>query len=146
MKKTIKQISDFNKSVAVYLAEHTEENKITYALKKVSKRIEAKTKEVLDDFNEKVMDVNIELASVDEKGNIVYEVETVTDLAGSKKEIKTEVPKFTPEKLREKNKRMAEMNKAVMKQEIEFENYIATEVPEDLTEDEIEAFKDFVIE
>jgi hypothetical protein len=146
MKKTIQQISDFNKSTANYLALHQTENKFTYALKKVAKKLEAATKTILDDFNEKIADLNIELASVDEKGNIVYEVETTTEANGSKKEVKTNIPKFTPEKLREKNKRMSEMNKSILAIEVEFENYIATEIPADLSEDEIEAFKGFVIE
>ena len=146
MKKTVQQISDFNKSTANYLAIHQTENKFTYALKKVAKRIEALTKPLLEELSEKEADINIELASVDDKKNIVYEVETITDAQGNKKESKTNIPKFTPEKLKEKNKRISELNKEIVKAEIEFEPYFATEVPEDLTETEKDSFKDFVIE
>jgi hypothetical protein len=146
MKKTIQLISDFNKATQNYLSKHPEETKFTYAIKKVSKRIESLTKPMLDELIEKEADINIELASVDDKNNIIYEVEIITDAGGNKRESKTNIPKFTPAKLREKNKKIAELNKELVKQEIDFEPYMATEVPSELTETEKDQFTDFVID
>ena len=144
MKVTIKQAQEFQIAAAIYLQKKGDESKFAYALKKVLKKIEKASEKLTDNYNEEVVDNNVRLASVDKDGNILYEVETVIEPSGNKKEVKTATPKFTPEKLREKNKLQNELGKALLNTEIEFEAYIATEIP-GLTEEEKEAFAEYVI-
>jgi len=125
-------------------AKNGEESKFSYALKKVTKRIEKAIEIPREEYTEELTDNNVRLASVDDKGNIVYEVETVISANGEKKEVKTGTPKFTIEKLREKNKLQNELAKKFLATEVEFDPYIATEIPE-LTEEEKEAFTGYVI-
>lgn len=143
-KITIKEANDFQFAASVYLTQHKEESKFTYALKKVQKRIDKAAEKPKEDYNEKVIDNNVRLASTDKDGNILYEVETVIEANGSKKEVNTGTPKFKPESLREKNKLQNELGKIFLDTVIEFEPYMATEVPE-LTEEEKEAFNGYVI-
>lgn len=143
-KITIKEANEFSYAAAVYLDANKAETKFTYALKKVQKRIDKAAEKPKDDYNEKVIDNNVRLASTDKDGNILYEVETVIEPNGNKKEVNTQTPKFKPEALREKNKLQNELGKEFLNTVIEFEPYIATEVPE-LTEEEKEAFTGYVI-
>lgn len=143
-KITIKEANEFQFAAQVYLSLHRDESKFTYALKKVQKRIDKAAEKPKDDYNEKVIDNNVRLASTDKDGNILYEVETVIEPSGNKKEVNTGTPKFKPEALREKNKLQNELGKEFLNTVIEFEPYIATEIPE-LTEEEKEAFTGYVI-
>ena len=143
MEKTIKEINEFLMNATRYLAVHSEETKFKYAIKKVVKRLDAATEKAKDDYNEKLTDNNVSLASVDKSGNILYEME-IEENNGVKKEVKTDIPKYTPEKLKERNKLQNELFKNLLATEIEFEPYIATQIPE-LTEEETDNFKDFVL-
>tara|TARA_R110000868_G_C10413527_1_gene722581 strand:- start:27 stop:461 length:435 start_codon:yes stop_codon:yes gene_type:complete len=144
MKKTIKELNEFAIASAKYLAKNPAETKFSYAIKKVQKRIEKASEQVKENYNEELYDLNVKYASVDEKGNLMYEVETTIEANGSKKEVPTQNLKFTAEKFIEKNKVQRELGKKLLATEIEFEAYIATEAPE-LTEEETETFKDFVL-
>lgn len=145
MKQTIKVVNDFQTAAIIYLSTHIEESKFTYALKKVQKRVDKAAEKAREEYNENLTDNNIRLASVDKDGNLMYEVETIIEPNGNKKEVKTDFLKYTPEKLREKNKSQSDLFKKFLETEIEFEPYITTEIPE-LTEEETEAFKGYVIE
>jgi len=144
MKKTIKELNEFTVATAKYLAKNPAETKFSYALKKVQKRIEKASEEAKDDYSEAIYDNNIKFASTDEKGNLLYEVETTIEANGTKKEVPTQNLKFTADKLIEKNKLQRELSKKLLATEIEFEPYTATEVPE-LSEEEKEIFKDYVL-
>lgn len=144
MIKTIKELNEFTLAAAKYLAKNPAETKFSYAVKKVVKRIEKATEDAKDDYNEELYDLNVKYASVDEKGNLLYEVEITTESNGSKKETPTQSLKFTADKFIQKNKEQRELAKKLLAKEIEVEPYIATEIPE-LTEEETETFKNYVL-
>lgn len=144
MKKTIKELNEFTIAAVKYLAKNPAETKFSYAVKKVVKRISKATEDVKDEYNEELYDLNVKYASVDDKGNLLYEVEVTIEANGSKKEIPTQNLKFTADKFIEKSKVQRQLAKKLLTKEIEIEPYIATEIPE-LTEEEKETFKDYVL-
>jgi len=143
LKKTIKGHDLFQSTV---LAFPVDENKFSYALKKVSKKVTSALSPIIDAYNESISDKSIELASVDEKGNLLYLTETITEPNGTKKETPTQNLKFTPAKLNELNTFKRKEYAELFKKEVEIEPYIVSDenIPE-LTEEQIEAFEGYVI-
>lgn len=118
MKLTLKKSNEFISVGSDYAKEN--DNKLSYAIKKTIKRIQ----EASEDFNEKAEDLRIEYCSTDEKGNVVK-------VNGQYQ--------FTKENLRKLN---ADFKKLFL----EIDPYFATEIPEDLTDEQTEAFEGIVIE
>jgi hypothetical protein len=131
MKKTYQEIFDFIEPA--YNHVHKEENKNTKMAYSIKKMIgDAKFKkpgrltDAISKYYEKLEDIANELASTDEKKNIII------DPNGNKV--------YTAEKLKQKR----DQEKQLLKEEVEFEPYFSTEIPE-LTEVEQHFFSGFVI-
>jgi len=122
MKFTFDKIKEFAEIGKLY--SDFNDNKLSYAIKKVLKRID----KVQVQINEAMEDLRIDNCNVDEKGNVLR------DEKGSYQ--------YTKEGLKALGKGMRELKDA----EYELEIYIATETPEGLTEEQKEAFKGIVIE
>lgn len=97
--------------------------KLTYAIARMLKRSQT----ILQRYQEKISDLEIEHASEDKDGNLAW------DERGNLK--------FKKEALLEKNKKQRELFDG----KTEIEPYYATELPKDLSEEEREIFVDFVI-
>lgn len=127
-KVTFEQINEFlTASNQVLQAQKEEkESKLTYALKKVQKRI----RKHIDDYMEVMRDIEVEHASTDADGNLKYDGDKLV---------------YTP--LQEKNmrKKKREVYAEWLKKEFEFEPYIATEIKEELSIEQKEALTGFVI-
>lgn len=123
-KVTKKQAELFYLNALQWLNNHPEENKLTYALKKVSKKIKSQ----VEDFQEEVAELRLDYASLDKDGNL-------------KSNPDTKGYEFKPDKLKEFNKKLKELGA----KEIEVETYIATKIPDDLPYEFREIFTPFVI-
>lgn len=97
--------------------------KLGYALTRMEPRI----KKVAEAFNLLIEEVNIDHAATDEKKILVLD-----ERGGFR---------YTPERLKERNAAQRALNL----RECEIDCYFATEVPDDLTEEETEALTGFVI-
>jgi hypothetical protein len=123
MKTTYQDIFNFNNTARGYLVEHEKENtKFAWALHRMVKRAQT----VIDDYNEKVQELNIEHCSVDEKGNILE-----NGRGGYT---------YTKDALLKRNKAQNDLTK----QDVEIEPYMAKDVPE-LKFNERLMFEGFVI-
>lgn len=122
MKRSVKTINEYTR-FAVWFIQHGQGDKFKYALKKVIK----KTNEASEKHNDKVEDLRIGKASVDEKGNLIL---------GEKGEYS-----FTPANLKALK---AEIKKLELECKYEIEPQLASAIP-DLNEEQIEAFRGFVI-
>ena len=122
MKLTIKQINEFSIVGSAYMKDHN--NKLSYAIRKVNKNITS----VVESINENIEDLRIEHCSVDEKGNVLK------DEKGNYK--------FSKDGLRALAKAVKELNNKIF----EIEPFFATEIPDDLTEEQKEIFTGLVIE
>ena len=98
--------------------------KLGYA---IVNKMEPRVKKAAEGFNVRIEDLNIDHASVDEKGVL---------LIGEKGEFR-----YTKEELKKRNT----AQRALQQETCEIEVYFATALPEDLTEQEIENFTGFVI-
>lgn len=96
--------------------------KITHALKRQRKLVQ----KMYDDLQEKLEESSINLASVDDKGNLVTSGTNYV---------------YTPTKRLELSKKHREE----LDKKVSVENYFATEIPSDLPYDFKKAFTDFVI-
>lgn len=125
IKKTFEQIIEFN-HYANWLKQTKEQTKLSYAVGKVQKRIS----DFIVDYTDEVKDIEIDHASTNENGLLIIENDSYS---------------YTPEKMKKlRDAKKKHFNKWKEK-EFEFENYIATEIPENLTEEEKDILKDFVI-
>ena len=97
--------------------------KFTWAVNRVLKRSQA----VISDYQERVTELHIKHAAVDDKG--------VLDLDPRGQF------RFKPDELILKNQEQSKL----FRSETQIEPYYATEVPDDLTESEKDLFADFVI-
>jgi rhamnose utilization protein RhaD (predicted bifunctional aldolase and dehydrogenase) len=122
MKKTYELLFEFVNTSANWLEKNPGESKQKYAIEKVNKRAE----KAFQKYNEKVVDLGIKFCSVDDKKNIIKD---------ANKELV-----FTQENLLARNKAIREL----MQEEADIEPYIV-EAPENLTEDQIEAFTGLII-
>jgi hypothetical protein len=120
MKKTIQEIAIFNN---VSSARQSEQTKLGYAIKKVGKQLD----KIIVGYQEKLEDLRISLCSVDEKENV----------------IKNEKDQYVY--TRENLALFTSGARDLSKEEYEIEPFICTELPKDLTEQEIEVFTGFVI-
>lgn len=123
VEKTLEEVLNFGTIANNYISRtQGKDEKFIYAIKKVAKKI----KKHYEDYNDAIFNIDMDTCSVDEKGNILK------DEQGNFV--------FTRENLIKKRNSIKEL----IAQKVEFDNYIATSIPEDLTEVEIETFKDFV--
>ena len=124
VEKTIEEVLNFGNIANSYIGKLPEgkETKFSYAIRKVAKKV----KDSFDYYNDELFNIDVNNCATDEKGNI----------------LKDERGNFTYSKEGLKNKR--EELKALLKHKVSFDNYIATEIPEDLTEVEMTSFLDFV--
>lgn len=127
MKKqiTYKQLIAFVNNAHSYLEKNTEETKFTSAIKSVQKQI--RKHELIDDYQERMRENNLDHCSIDEKTKAILKEED-----GSLK--------FTVEAQKKVNK----LNKDLLSETVEINQRIIDE-PGDLTELEKEAFSGIVI-
>lgn len=123
MKVTNKQLELFQLNSEIWLnKEIGKESKFLYALRKVRK----KTKSLYEDFQEKIQELRIEFASVDDKGNVLMKENSID---------------YKPDKLKDLKKRMKEEGA----KEFEIEPHY-TIPPKDLPIGFRDIFLNFVIE
>jgi competence CoiA-like predicted nuclease len=122
MQKTNQEIIDFINAAALYLKKSDKDSKFNYALKKVQKS----ALKLFEQLQEKIERKRIDHCATDADGIILREADRNY--------------RFTKDALKQLNKEV----KALYEEKVEIESYFATEVPK-LTEDESEAFMDFVI-
>ncbi len=137
IKRSYKDVAEFDQQARGYLARRDakwrQENpeskvdpptsKFVYAINRMLKRSQS----ILNDYREKVEDLNIKYCSEDEKGNVE------TDERGQFK--------FKRDELISRNKDQ----RVLFKTQTEIEAYHATEVPDDLTQEEKDIFAGFVM-
>jgi hypothetical protein len=128
MKVTFEQINEFIQESNFILAKRGEEkeSKLTYAIKKMQKRL----RKHIDDYMEEMRDIEVEFASTDEKGNLLKVDKELV---------------YTPASEKTVRKKKRSVYNEWLKKEFEIENYITTEVVEELTEDQQDALKGFVL-
>ena len=122
MVKTFEQVLEFNEYANKI---KDKQNKLSYACKKVQKRLA----EYIEDYVDKIKDLDIEFASVDDKGNLVIHNDRYT---------------YKPDKLRTLNEAKKKLWKENKDKEYEFESYICPELPE-LTQEELDILEGFVL-
>lgn len=122
MTTTLQRLFTFRVYAFKYLTVHSEKTKFAYALNRMTSRTETIAKE----YNEWREDKLVELASVDEKGNLI-------------KNDKGEYS-FTPAN----TTAFAKAHREKVMEKVEVKEYMATEIP-DLEFNEEEAFAGFVI-
>ncbi len=122
MVKTFEQVLEFNEYANKI---KDKQNKLSYACKKVQKRLA----EYIEDYVDKIKDLDIEFASVDDKGNLVIHNDRYT---------------YKPDKLRTLNEAKKKLWKENKDKEYEFESYICSELPE-LTQEELDILEGFVL-
>ena len=90
MEKTFEQILDFNAFVNEYVKKNKGESKLSYAMKKVQKKL-ANT---IEEYVDKLKDLDIDKASVDKDGNLLikderylYSKDNLKELNKAKKEL-----------------------------------------------------------
>lgn len=154
MKKTYEQLLEYNVVAQNWLAKKKDNNntKLGYAItKKMAKKIEKLLKPFAD-IDEKLIeginDAKAEFALTEPTTKkFVYDI--LKDKVGNE----TQVYAYTndgrikrEQKIKELKKQSQNDGEALMQNEVEFEPYYATEVPQDLTIEEKEAFSGIVIE
>ena len=133
MKTTYEKLSLFNEFASKYISEN-KDDKLTYAIKKVGKRVEKIFQKEGELIGEKVEDARIDNCSVDEKGNILRDDKgQLIYTKEAMKKLNTDLRKIYRDAETEREAR-----------EYEIEPYIATVIPE-LTEEQREAFSGIVI-
>lgn len=126
MKTTYEQIYQFAFAARTWLSrdEKNAERKMGYAIKRLSPRIE----KIQQRYQNAREDIQIDCCSTDDKGIILR------DDRGEYR--------FSKSELKRRNKEWQELFESA----VEIKPYIATEIPDDLTDEEREAFAGFVIE
>lgn len=146
--KTFEQILNFNQTAFSITEKHGTDpkNKFLYAILKNQK----KTDKLIADYNkwqrdfhlDKSEDLKIELASVDEKGNVIQDSE------GKFSYTKENMKKLTKE-LKNLQEKLVERLETYKQREFEIEPYITTDADNDivksLSEEEVEALTGFVL-
>lgn len=107
-----------------YLATHTEDTKLRYALNRVMPQITKAQAKITEKFEE----IDVDHCATDDKGIVLK------DAQGGFQ--------FTKDELKKRN---TERNKACEADEFEFTPYFATTIPDDLGEIELDAFAEIVI-
>lgn len=126
MTKKFEQVLEF-KHYAEWRKAQGFDTKLDYACSKVLKKLNSVC---INKWNGLIADIEVDHASVNEKGNLITENNTYV---------------FTPEK----TKKMREAKQALLNEweqkEFEFENHICSEIPEGLNEEEKEILTGFVL-
>jgi hypothetical protein len=123
MTKTNRQLINFINFARLFMQQHKEQTKFRYALERMDKRLGKQ----IESYTEAVADLQIEHAATDEKQAIL------TDEQGNFR--------YTKDGIRARNKAQREL----LEQPVEIEPYMATEVPDDLSDAEKQACAGFVI-
>lgn len=120
---TYRQINEFIAAASVYLKAHPEPSKLEYALKKMLKRSGA----VMEDYNEKLEDLRIDNCIENDKGVIARDERG--NYQFSKDGLKT----------------LLKAHRELADKPVSLEVYIATALPENLSEADRENFAGFVV-
>ena len=123
IKKTREEVNFFHNSALIYRQNNNKKSKFNYALGVLLNR---QTEKIQKTTKEKIEDINTEHAAVDRDGVLLRDGDNY---------------KYTKD---EAKKRLQKIRQ-VWKEEVEIEPYYATDVPQDLTLSEIDAFTDFVL-
>lgn len=121
MKLTFERISEYSKEAREY--NKNNDNKLSYANKKVLKQLD----KIQEEVDELIEEARINHCSVDDKGNVLR-----NDKGGYE---------FTKDGIRNLTKDL----KKIKLMEFEIKPYIAQVIPDDLTEEQIDAFVGIVI-
>lgn len=126
MKTNWQKIVRFSRAAQAFVAENeTNKNtKLGYAIKRVTSQFE----KIQADYLQRRDDISIDNAAVDGNGVLLIEADGRY--------------RFTPEKLKARNKQWRELDESAA---FEIEPYFATDLPPDLNEDLRDAFIGFVI-
>lgn len=124
MEKTNREISAFNGMAEAYLRQPGISNKVSHALKRAQKLIKKQTDDCQDDLEE----VSVNLASVDEKGNLI--------LSGTSYV-------YTPSN----RLQLAKKQRGVLDKKVKIDQYLMdpADIPKDLLYDFRKAFTGFII-
>ena len=151
MKTTIERLLDFKNVARSYFQKDrkNEQSKIGYAIKKTEKRIDKAVQpyqDLIDDFNAKIEDNNIDLCEADSKGVPVYDI--IKDANGRE----TRHYRFTKDNMKKKNDKIREIKarfkeeeEKILQQEVDFEPYLSNFVPDDFSDEEKIVFSGIVI-
>ncbi len=127
MEKTFEQILDFNAFANDYLSKNKGESKLSYAVKKVQKKL-AKT---IEEYVDKIKDLEIDKASVDKEGNLL---------------IKDNKYQYTKDNLKELNKAKKELYESSIVEVYNVDSHIVEYIDEyELTLEQKEIFEGFVL-
>lgn len=127
MEKTFEQILDFNSSANEYLSKNKGESKLSYAVKKVQKKL-AKT---IEEYVDKIKDLEIDKASVDKDGNLL---------------IKDNKYQYTKDNLKDLNKARKELYESSIIEVYKVDSHIVEYIDEyELTLEQKEIFEGFVL-
>lgn len=125
MKTSWQRILKFSRAAQAYYSEETnKQTKLGYAIKRVTSQLE----KIQADHFQRRDDISIDNASVDGAGILLTEADGRF--------------RFTPDKLKLRNKQWRELEEA---DNYEIEPYFATDLPPDLSDDLREALTGFVI-
>ena len=131
MTKTFKEIVDFNRYAANFLRRN-DNTKAGYAIKRL---LEKQFSSHFDDYNQELEFKRIDLALTDKETGAIL----TNKVSGGRNY------QYTPVSL----KKLIQEEDAILKKwnlkNIEFESWFVTELPKDITDQEKEAFKDFII-
>lgn len=124
MKTSWQRIAKFARAVQIYHGEEAnKQTKLGYAIKRVTSQLE----KIQTDYLQRRDDISIDNAAVDSNGVLLTETDGRF--------------RFTPEKLKTRNKQWRELDESA---EFEIEPHFVSDIPE-LTDDVREAFTGFVI-
>lgn len=127
MEKTFEQILDFNASANEYLSKNKGESKLSYAVKKVQKKL-SKT---IEEYVDKIKDLEIDKASVDKEGNLL---------------IKDNKYQYTKENLKDLNKARKELYESSIIEVYKVDSHIVEYIDEyELTLEQKDIFEGFVL-
>lgn len=136
MKTSFRNLVVFDQSAGGYLAKHKDETKLSYAINRILGEIRTAAKKFNEDWQETLQDIQIDHCLTDPPGEPNGKV--LRDSEGRYV--------FTRESEKACKKAAREArDKAMDKSDVEIAPYFATLVPEDLSDEELEAFKGFVV-
>lgn len=160
MQKTAKQFLEYSKAAELWIGKNPKLSKFKRAIERFGDTYAEAYKPIKDLYNKKrkeieadIKDLQIDYADKDANGNIICFTETETTATGSViiretaaiKCSKPENMKLLERAVRAKSDELHQYDLDLLNNEIEFEPYYATELPEDLEEYEIKAMSGFVI-
>lgn len=127
IKTTLRDVINFANSASRWMSiqEKQPQTKLSYAVARMLKRCQ----KPIEDYNAKIEDIRLDNALEDEKTKAVLRDEA-------------QQYKFSKEGLR----KIIEEQRKLLDGEIEIEPYIATAIPDDLSDDARVAFEGFVLE